>query len=334
MKKTYIIAEAGVNHNGDLSLAKTMILEAKKAGADAVKFQTFVSEKLVSRFAPKAEYQKKTTGNDDSQLKMLQKLELSFQDFLILKKYAQEVGIDFVSTPFDMESIEFLITLDMPFWKIPSGEITNKSYLQRIEQTKRPIIMSTGMCTMEEIEEALNIFKSYSQSDITLLHCNTEYPTPYEDVNLYAMETIRRKFNVRTGYSDHTQGIEVAIAAAALGAEVIEKHFTLDRTMPGPDHKASLEPSELEEMIRAIRHIDLALGDGIKKPTISEVKNKNIARKSIVAGRDIQAGETLTTENITVKRPGDGISPMRWNEILGLKANRSYQKDEKLDTTL
>ncbi|MHB8129435.1 MAG: N-acetylneuraminate synthase [Mobilitalea sp.] len=332
--KTYIIAEAGVNHNGNFDLAKTMVLEAKKAGVDAVKFQTFVSKNLVSRFAQKAKYQMETTDQSETQLQMLQKLELSFDHFILLSEYAKEIGIDFISTPFDMESIDFLSTLHMPFWKIPSGEITNKPYLLKIEKTKLPIILSTGMSTMDEIEEALEIFKDYQRANITLLHCNTEYPTPYQDVNLKAMKTLSEKFGVSVGYSDHTQGIEVAIAAVALEATVIEKHFTLNKSFQGPDHKASLEPSELEAMVKAIRNIEQSLGDGVKKPSTSETKNITVARKSIVAARDIKQGERLTEDNITTKRPGTGISPMRWFDILGTVSTRNYRQDEKIDDEL
>ncbi|MGB4660452.1 MAG: N-acetylneuraminate synthase [Mobilitalea sp.] len=334
MAKTYIIAEAGVNHNGDVALAKEMIAAAKKAGVDAVKFQTFVSKNLVSQFAPKAQYQKLATGQEESQLQMLQKLELSFEHFRELNEYAKRIAIDFISTPFDLESIDFLATLSMPFWKIPSGEVTNKPYLMKIEQTKLPIILSTGMCTIEEIAEALVIFQDYSRADITLLHCNTEYPTPFSDVNLRAMKTIANNFGIRVGYSDHTQGIEVAIAAVALGAQVIEKHFTMDKTMPGPDHKASLEPEELAAMVKAIRNIEAALGNGIKQPSPSEQKNIAIARKSIVARNNIQKGELFTEENITTKRPGDGVSPMRWFDLIGKTSNRNYFIDEKIDKIL
>ncbi|WP_097014069.1 N-acetylneuraminate synthase [Anaerocolumna aminovalerica] len=331
MNKTYIIAEAGVNHNGDLNRAKEMIRVAQKAGADAVKFQTFVTENLVSVEAPKATYQRKTTGKEETQYQMLKKLELSFNNFRELKTYADEVGIDFLSTPFDEDSIDFLNQLSMRFWKIPSGEITNKPYLVKISKTKRPIILSTGMSTMKEIEEALEIFKDYNREDIILLHCNTEYPTPYSDVNLGAMKTLKDKFNVLIGYSDHTKGIEVSIAAVALGAVVIEKHFTLDKGLPGPDHKASLEPSEFTKMINSIRNIEKAIGDGVKKPSESETKNITIARKSIVAKRDIKKGEILTEANLAVKRPGNGISPMKWFDVLGKIAIHDFEKDEMIE---
>lgn len=330
MSRTYIIAEAGVNHNGDFKLAKKMIFEAKKAGVDAVKFQTFVSKNLVSNYAPKAEYQKKNTNGLESQQDMLKKLELSFNDFTVLQEYAKELDIDFLSTPFDEESIEFLKTLQMPFWKIPSGEITNLPYLMKIEETKKPIILSTGMSTIDEIEQTLNVFKEYSRSNITLLHCNTEYPTPFKDVNLKAMNTLKDKFNVNVGYSDHTKGIEVPIAAVAMGAVIIEKHFTLDKNMEGPDHKASIEPNELVSMVNAIRNIEESLGDGEKCPSDSEIKNISIARKSIVAKKEIKRGDLFTIDNLTVKRPGDGLSPMEWFNILGETALRDFNIDEKI----
>lgn len=330
MSRTYIIAEAGVNHNGDFELAKKMIWEAKNAGVDAVKFQTFKSENLVSEFAAKAEYQKKTTDAYESQQEMLKKLEISFEQFAELKKYADELQIDFLSTPFDNESIDFLSTLPMRYWKIPSGEITNVPYLMKIAATKLPIILSTGMCTMEEIKEAFYIFQDYNREDIILLHCNTEYPTPYKDVNLQAMRTLKDTFHTSVGYSDHTQGIEIPIAAVALGAVVIEKHFTLDKNMSGPDHKASLEPIELRNMVKAIRNIEIAFGDGVKKPSESERKNIEIARKSIVAKQNIHIGDIFTEENITTKRPGDGICASKWFEVLGKKAMRNFKIDEKI----
>jgi N,N'-diacetyllegionaminate synthase len=331
MSRTYIIAEAGVNHNGNFDTAKYMILEAKKAGADAVKFQTFVSKNLVSSYASKADYQKKSTSMTETQLEMLEKLELSYEQFRLLHAYSKEIGIDFVSTPFDLDSIDFLLTLSMPFWKIPSGEITNKPYLMKIEQTKIPIILSTGMSTMTEISEALEIFHEYERCNISLLHCNTEYPTPYEDVNLHAMGTLQKTFHVNIGYSDHTQGVEVPIAAVALGATIIEKHFTLDKNMSGPDHMASLDIKELADMVQSIRIVEKALGVDEKKPTMSEIKNINVARKSIVAKKDIKKNEIYTESNITTKRPGDGISPMKWFEILGKTAKRDFKVDEKID---
>jgi N,N'-diacetyllegionaminate synthase len=329
--RIYIIAEAGVNHNGNFKLAKEMISVAKKAGADAVKFQTFKSSKLVSSYAAKAEYQLKNTISKETQLEMLEKLELSYEQFVQLQNYSKELEMDFLSTPFDEDSIDFLSTLHMPYWKIPSGEITNKPYLIKLAKTKRPIIISTGMSSMNEIEDAILVFKDYNRNDIILLHCNTEYPTPFQDVNLNAIKSLRDKFHVRVGYSDHTQGIEIPIAAAALGAIVIEKHFTLDKNLSGPDHKASLEPTELTNMVIAIRHIEAAMGDGVKKPSASEKKNMVIARKSIVAGRNIKKGELLSEENITTKRPGDGISPMNWFDIIGTTAKRDFLKDEKIE---
>lgn len=325
---TKVIAEAGVNHNGSIELAKQMIEEAARAGADYIKFQTFKPEKLVSKYAQKADYQKKTTGNNESQLQMLEKLALSYDDFVELKKYCEQIGIGFLSTPFDEDSIRFLDSLDMDFWKIPSGEITNYPYLVQIAQTGRDIVLSTGMCEMDEIADAMKVLKENGAGNISLLHCNTEYPTPYEDVNLLAMKQMRTAFKKQVGYSDHTVGIEVPIAAVALGAEIIEKHFTLDKNMEGPDHKASLEPQELAQMVSAIRHIEKSLGDGNKKRTASEQHNIAAARKSIVAKCAISKGDIFTEANLTVKRPGSGISPMRWKELIGTKAQRDYVEDE------
>lgn len=328
---TIIIAEAGVNHNGSLKLAKQMIDEAAKAGADYIKFQTFKPEKLVSKYAQKADYQKKTTGNNESQLQMLEKLALSYDDFVELKKYCEQIGIGFLSTPFDEDSIRFLDSLDMDFWKIPSGEITNYPYLVQIAQTDRDIVLSTGMCEMNEIADAMKVLKENGAGNISLLHCNTEYPTPYEDVNLLAMKQMRTAFKKQVGYSDHTVGIEVPIAAVALGAEIIEKHFTLDKNMEGPDHKASLEPQELAQMVSAIRHIEKSLGDGNKKRTASEQYNVVAVRKSIVAKCEIHKGELFTEKNLTVKRPSNGISPMKWNEIIGTRAKRDFLEDELIE---
>jgi len=328
---TIIIAEAGVNHNGNFENACKLVKAAKQAGADFVKFQTYISEKVISKFAVKAEYQKKTTSSNESQLDMVKKLELSFDQFTQLDKLCKEVGIKFLSTPFDLDSLAFLETLNIPFWKIPSGEITNLPYLIAIAKTKRPIIMSTGMCEMQEIEDAIKVLKENGSTSIKLLHCNTEYPTPFEDVNLKAMEIMRKRFNVEVGYSDHTRGIEVSIAAVALGATVIEKHFTLDRNMEGPDHKASLEPSELAVMVSSIRNIEKAIGIGIKTASPSEKKNKAVARKSIVAKTNIKKGEPFVEENITVKRPGSGISPMKWFDVLGTKAVRDFKEDELIE---
>lgn len=328
---TTIIAEAGVNHNGSLKLAKQMIEEAARAGADYIKFQTFKPEKLVSKYAQKADYQKKTTGNNESQLQMLEKLALSYDDFVELKRYCEQSGIGFLSTPFDEDSIRFLDSLDMDFWKIPSGEITNYPYLVQIAQTGRDIVLSTGMCEMDEIADAMKVLEESGAGNISLLHCNTEYPTPYEDVNLLAMKQMRTAFKKQVGYSDHTVGIEVPIAAVALGAEIIEKHFTLDKNMEGPDHEASLEPQELAQMVSAIRHIEKSLGDGNKKRTASEQHNVVAVRKSIVAKCEIHTGELFTEKNLTVKRPSNGISPMKWNEIIGTRAKRDFLEDELIE---
>lgn len=328
---TYIIAEAGDNHNGSFELALRLVDAAKAAGADCVKFQTFITEEVISRYAQKAEYQKAATGAGESQFDMVKKLELSFEQFRQIKAYCDEKGIRFLSTPFDLPSIQFLDTLDMPFWKIPSGEVTNLPYLLAIARTKKPVVMSTGMCELEEIQAAIDVLRANGTPRITLLHCNTEYPTPYEDVNLRAMETMRSRFGVDVGYSDHTLGIEVPVAAAAMGAAIIEKHFTLDRNMEGPDHKASLEPDELAAMVAGIRRAEQALGSGEKTASPSEKKNREIARKSIVARRAIQKGELLTEENLAVKRPGDGVSPMRWFEILGTPAARDFKEDELIE---
>lgn len=333
--QTTIIAEAGVNHNGSIELAKQLIEAAANAGADFVKFQTFKTEKSISKSAKKAEYQQKNFNDgDDSQYAMLKKLELSEAMHLELIAHCKKCGVQFLSTGFDKESIDFLDNLNIPFYKIPSGEITNKPYLKHIAKKKKPVVMSTGMANMEEIKAALAVLtqNGVPKNQITILHCNTEYPTPMEDVNLLAMLHIQRELGVPVGYSDHTNGIEVPIAAVALGAEVIEKHFTLDRSLPGPDHKASLEPEELKAMVQAIRHVEVAIsGSGIKEPSPSEIKNKDIARKSIVAAKGIQKGELFTEDNLTVKRPGNGISPMLWDEILGQKAKRDFQEDELIE---
>ena len=330
-KDILIIAEAGVNHNGGIILAKELIAKAKYAGADIIKFQTFISENVVSKYAPKAEYQNNNTKTDESQLEMVKKLELSFDDFIELNNYCKEIGIEFLSTAFDFESIDFLNQLGMQVWKIPSGEITNLPYLIKIAKLNKKVILSTGMSTMREIEDAVNILKDHGASELIILHCTTEYPTPYEDVNLNAMLAIKERFGYEVGYSDHTMGIEVPIAAVALGAKVIEKHFTLDRTMDGPDHKASLEPSELKTMVDAIRNIESSMGTGIKEPADSEKKNIAIARKSIVANQSIIKGDILTETNLTVKRPGEGISPMKWFEIIGTKAIRDFEEDELIE---
>ena len=327
-KKVFIIAEAGDNHNGDYDTALKLVDKAVEAGADCVKFQTFVTERVISKLAEKADYQKESTGTGESQYEMVKKLELSFEQFRQIKKYCEQKKIIFLSTPFDLESIDFLQEIDIPFWKIPSGEITNLPYLEKIAHTGKDIIMSTGMCTMEEIQKAIDILKKNGAGKITLLHCNTEYPTPYEDVNLRAMKTMAETYEVKVSYSDHTKGIEVPIAAVAMGAVVIEKHFTLDKNMPGPDHKASLEPDELKQMIQSVRNIEKALGSSEKKPSTSEIKNIDIARKSIVAKKAIKKGEELTEDNLDIKRPGNGISPMYWYDLLGMKAVKDFSEDE------
>ncbi len=334
MNKTFIIAEAGVNHNGSLEMAMQLVDAAVAAGADAVKFQTFKAEKVIAANAPKAGYQKEATGSDESQLVMLKKLEFDETAHTKLYQYCQHKGIQFLSTPFDLESIDLLNRLGLEIFKIPSGEITNLPYLRKLGALKKQLILSTGMADMGEIEDALDILTVAGTliGNITILHCNTEYPTPFEDVNLRAMLTIRNAFpGISVGYSDHTKGIEVPIAAVAMGATIIEKHFTLDRNLSGPDHRASLEPHELTAMISDIRNIEKALGTGIKKPSPSELKNKPVVRKSIVAASPIREGETFTEMNITVKRPGTGMSPMRWDEIIGRKAAKPYRRDELIE---
>ena len=328
----YIIAEAGVNHNGSYELACRLVDAAKAAGADCVKFQTFRAEELTSVHAEKAAYQKANMGGDSTQIEMLRKLELTKSEFENLKSYCVKTGVDFLSTPFDLESIAFLDRLGVPFWKIPSGEVTNLPYLLALAKTKKPVVMSTGMCELEEIHAAVKSLTDKGTPEITLLQCNTEYPTPYGDVNLRAIQTLRKEFGLKTGYSDHTLGIEVPIAAATLGAVIIEKHFTLDRNMEGPDHKASLEPDELAAMVRCIRNVERALGDGVKKVSESERKNLDIVRKSIVARCAISKGEVFTEKNITAKRPGKGISPMCWFDVLGKPASHSYEKDELIES--
>lgn len=330
MNKVFIIAEAGVNHNGSIELAKKLIDVASEAGADAVKFQTFKTENLVSINAQKAEYQKKTTSTEENQFEMIKKLELDVDTHKILLEYCNFKNIMFLSTPFDNDSVNLLDDLGLKIFKIPSGEITNLPYLEQIGKLNKQIILSTGMADIGEIEDALDILinSGTKKENITILHTNTEYPTPMEDVNLKAMNTIGYTFNCNYGYSDHTLGIEVDIAAVAMGATVIEKHFTLDKNMKGPDHQASLEPSELKAMVKAIRNIELALGNGIKKPSKSESKNIITARKSIVANSEIRKGDLLTKENLGVKRPSNGISPMNWYDIIGTIAKKDYKKDE------
>lgn len=334
MKHTLIIAEAGVNHNGSLDLAKQLVDKAVDAGVDYIKFQTFKAEKLVTKSAKQAEYQQRNMDSqENSQFQMLKKLELSPEEHQILIEYCNKLGIKFFSTAFDFDSMDYLHSLDLGLWKIPSGEVTNYPFLKRIAKYNEKTILSTGMCEIEDVRAAVNALynNGLSKENLILLHCNTEYPTPFEDVNLKAMDTLHKEFGVEVGYSDHTRGIEVPIAAVALGATVIEKHFTLDRNMPGPDHKASLEPDELKAMVSAIRNIEKALGSSEKKVSDSERKNIAIARKSIVAATNIKKGEILTEENITVKRPGTGISPMCWEEVLGTTAIRDFQEDESIE---
>ncbi len=326
----YIIAEAGVNHNGSLELAKKMALTAKECGADAVKYQTAVPELVISRFAPKADYQRAATGEGESQLDMVRRLHFDFEGHRQLKEYCDSIGIQYISAPFDLPSVEFLASLKLPVIKVPSGEITNLPYLEAVGRTKLPVILSTGMSTLPEIEDALSVLEDNGCPMEVLLHCNTEYPTPYEDANVAAMIDLHETFGLPVGLSDHTPGWECDVAAAALGASVIEKHFTLDKTMEGPDHKASLEPQELKAMIQAVRHIEAAMGEGHKIVTESERKNIAVARKSIVAARPIAKGEELTAENLTTKRPGTGISPMRWYEVLGTQAVQDFEEDEPI----
>lgn len=334
MSQTIIIAEAGVNHNGDINLAKKLIDFAFEAGVDYVKFQTFKASNLVSKKAQKADYQKAQTNAQESQWNMLKRLELSDDDHKVLLEYCGTKPIKFLSTPFDFDSIDLLKKMGITVGKIPSGEITNLPYLRKMSQNFEKIIMSTGMANLQEIEVALNVILNTGKDkeNITILHCNTEYPTPMHDVNLKAMNTIREKFDIKVGYSDHTEGIEVAIAAVALGATVIEKHFTLDKTMEGPDHQASLEPGELKAMVKAIRNVEIAIsGSGIKEVTDSELKNMLIARKSILALKDIKKGELFDENNLTIKRPGNGLSPMHWDEIIGKTAIRDFKEDELIE---
>ncbi|MDK4736469.1 N-acetylneuraminate synthase [Rhizobium sp. CNPSo 3490] len=330
---TLVIAEAGVNHNGDVGIARRLVEAAAEAGADLIKFQTFTANKIVTATAPKAEYQMAGGGGSSSQIAMLRQLELSPAMHEELASYCTEYGIGFFSTGFDIENIDYLLGLGQRVIKIPSGEMTNLPYLRHVGSLGLEILMSTGMCSLGDIEAAIDAVEAAgtSRSEITVLHCNTEYPTPYSDVNLSAMTNIGKAFGVKIGYSDHTNGIEVPVAAVALGATVIEKHFTLDRTMPGPDHAASLEPAELKAMISAIRNIEQALGDGIKRPTASERKNISIARRSIVAQKTIRQGDLFNADNISAKRPGTGISPMRWDEVVGRVAKRDFAPDELIE---
>lgn len=329
--KVFVIAEAGVNHNGDIRIAKQLIDAAAKAGADAVKFQTFKAEKLVCKNAKKAKYQLETTDRTESQFEMLKKLELTQQMHKELMEYCDNRNIVFLSSPFDIESIKFLSGLGMQIFMIPSGEIINLPYLREVARQQKRVILSTGMSSMEEVKTAVDILKNNGTGNITLLHCNTQYPTPMQDVNLLAMVKMHERFNLPVGYSDHTQGIEIPIAATALGATVIEKHFTLDKNMEGPDHKASIEPHELKQMVEGIRKTEIALGNGKKQMSESEIENIVVVRKSIVAATDIRKGEQFTEENLTTKRPGNGISPMKWDEIIGTIAGRDYTADEMID---
>ena len=334
MKRTLIIAEAGVNHNGDIAKAKALIDKGAEAGVDYVKFQTFKAEKLVTKQAKRASYQDKNTQDNDSQYEMLKKLELSQALHQELMDYCNQKGVKFLSTGFDSESLVFLAQLGITIAKVPSGEITNLPYLRQVASLFPEVILSTGMATIGEIKDAVKVLidNGVSKDKITILHCNTEYPTPMEDVNLKAMLHIQRELGLPIGYSDHTLGIEVPIAAVALGATVIEKHFTLDKTLPGPDHKASLEPNELKAMVSAIRNIEKAIdGSGLKEVSKSEEKNKPIARKSIVTSTNIKKGDIFTPENLTVKRPGTGISPMQWDEVIGKEAKRDFQEDELIE---
>lgn len=324
-----IIAEAGVNHNGSLELARRMVRAAREAGADYVKFQTAVPELVISSIAPKAEYQKETTGEGESQLEMCRRIHLPLSDYRELAELCEAEGIGFMSTPFDLVSIDALAPLGMDYWKIPSGEITNLPYLRKIARQGGRVILSTGMSTLEEVEKAVEVLETggMRREDMSLLHCNTQYPTPMADVNLRAMESLRKLGCGAVGYSDHTVGIEVPVAATALGADIIEKHFTLDKTMEGPDHRASLDPQELAAMVSAIHNVSLALGSAEKRVSPSERPNIEVARKSIVAARDIKEGELLTEENITVKRPGSGLSPMLWDNVIGTRAKHDFDRD-------
>ena len=331
MGHTVIIAEAGVNHNGDISIAKKLVDAAKDAGADIVKFQTFDVDSITSKYAEMAQYQKRNIGQTKSQKEMLSELTLTHEEFIELSEYCKEKAIRFLSTPFDIPSIRFLVSLGCELWKIPSGEITNYPYLVEIAHTHKDIILSTGMSNLSEVEAAVKLLKDEGSGKISLLHCTTQYPTPYDSVNLKAMTTLKERTGLDVGYSDHTKGIEIPIAAVAMGASIIEKHFTLDRKMQGPDHKASLEPYELKEMVESIRHIESAFGNGVKSPVDTEKENMSIARKSIVAKCDIKKGELLTENNLTTKRPGNGINPMSWKSVLGTKAIRDFGEDELIE---
>lgn len=331
--RTLVIAEAGVNHNGDMAMARALIDAAADAGADLVKFQTFSADRLVTGTARKADYQAANTASDESQHEMLRRLELTGKMHAALIAHAAQRGIEFFSTAFDLQSLDYLMGLGMPRIKVPSGEITNLPYLRQVGAFSKQVILSTGMSNLGDIEAALSVLEQAGtpRQQIIVLHCNTEYPVPMNEVNLRAMQSIALAFGVQVGFSDHTEGIEIAIAAVALGARVIEKHFTLDRELPGPDHRASIEPDELARMVRSIRNVERALGDGVKRPSASEERNRPIARKSLVAARAIRAGEILCEENLTAKRPGTGISPMRLDEVLGRKASRDFAVDELIE---
>lgn len=333
MNKVLIIAEAGVNHNGNIDLAFKLIDEACKAGADIIKFQTFKAENLVTKDAEMAKYQLENTQKKESQFAMLKKLELQYEDYINLKNYAEKKAIKFLSTGFDLESLEFLKTLKMGIWKIPSGEITNRPYLEFVGKLNEVVILSSGMSTMEEVKAGIDVLceSGTKKENIIVLHCTTDYPTKFKDVNLNAMKSIEKEMEVSIGYSDHTEGIEVAIAAVAMGAKVIEKHFTLDKNLPGPDHLASLNPTELSLMIKSIRNIEQSLGNEVKKPSIVEIENIKIARKSIVAKTRINKGEVFSLENLTTKRPGTGLSPMMINSVYGQKASRDFNEDELVE---
>jgi len=331
-QQTFIIAEAGVNHNGSTAIAKDMIFAAASSGADAIKFQTFLTEELVSKRAATAKYQADNTGGMRRQYEMLKNLELSEADHILLQQCCRENNIQFLSSAFDVASVDFLDRLGVDLYKVPSGEITSLPYLRRIARTGKPVILSTGMATHDEVKSALTVFNEngYDNDRLALLHCTSDYPAPYADVNLKVMHTLRHKFGLRTGYSDHTQGIEIAIAATALGAEIIEKHFTLDQNMAGPDHLASITPDNLATMVKSIRHVEASLGDGKNRLSENEKDHRQAVRKSIVARRPIRQGEMMSEDNLTIKRPGDGISPMKWDEYIGRIASRNYQADDPI----
>jgi N,N'-diacetyllegionaminate synthase len=328
MARVLIIAEAGVNHNGSIDLAVQLIDAAKASGADAVKFQTFRADRIATRSAEKANYQQRQAADGESQFEMLQRLELDAAAHRRLFDYCRKTAIQFLSSPFDIQSIDLLDTLEVPLLKIPSGEITNLPFLERIAAKGRPVILSTGMSTLGEVEEAVQVLRAGGVSEITLLHCVTEYPAPYAEINLRAMQTLKSAFGLPVGYSDHTPGIEIAIAAVALGAEVIEKHFTLDRSLPGPDHSASLEPKEFKQMVAAIRNVESALGDGIKKPALCELPNIPVARKSVVAARALRAGQKLAAADLDIKRPGTGLSPKLLTALVGRTLRTNIEPDE------